>query len=500
MDILEFWFGHPDVWFGCSNKKDIEITQLFGKRIQNLLLSSRNDFLQDLENIILLDQISRHVDRVWSTQFSQKYHNMAVRLSLKVIKNGLEKWTPEHICFILMPLRHSNKKDILELSFQYITLLRKDNPNNSFFRRFYHANLKSLSKFILPIKCENKFIPIIRFKDILCSTCQYSPKKEHEWSSNLNHNCEIVNSFSFIKNEFPEVVISISGGVDSMVSSFILKKLGFKVIALMINYQNRPQSDNEVYLVSSWCQKIEIPFFVTNIGIISRTNDKDRNFYEEFTKNIRFQSYQNFQRPVILGHNLDDCFENIFSNIKNKRSLDNLQGMNPTSYQLGVTLLRPMLKIRKSVIIEFSHTYNIPYLWDSTPRWSQRGKYRDYLLPCIDKYEPQLMPSLLEMSLRFKKMSEHYYQLLEQNLTINKIEENKYCIQFIWCTDIDYWRFIFQKCLQKYQLKLPSLKSLKHLISILEIGKNISGKQVMLSKYCTGYFNDENLLILKTSD
>ena len=260
MDIIHFWFQNPEIWFNCSKTIDLEITQLFGERVKNVILSTRPDKFQDLENIILLDQISRHVDRVWNSCYATTYHSRALELSLEVIKNGLEDWLPEHICFILMPLRHSKLKSYLELSLDHICHLRRRCPQNSYYRRFYYANLTRLSEFIQPQEYKGKSDDINRYKQILCSGCQYQFDEEQIWSSKLNSKEVIVNSFVSIKCKYPYVTISLSGGVDSMVSSFILKKLGFQVTALMINYQNRTESLEEVNLVYSWCQKMEIPF------------------------------------------------------------------------------------------------------------------------------------------------------------------------------------------------------------------------------------------------
>ena len=74
------------------------------------------------------------------------------------------------------------------------------------------------------------------------------------------------------------VVISLSGGVDSMVSSFILKKLNFQVSALMINYQNRKQSARETEFVSSWCHRLNSFDRTTTINYLSKNRDKDRVF------------------------------------------------------------------------------------------------------------------------------------------------------------------------------------------------------------------------------
>lgn len=496
IDLLEFWFEHPELWFNCSTQDDLWITNLFGNRVRSRILSSKEDYLKSLEDIILLDQISRHVDRVWNTHFSKEYHSECLQISERAIELGLNKWLPEHICFLLMPLRHSNLQTHLEKSFNIIAQLRKTNPKNSYYRRFYYANLNALGEFILPQKfdCEHSS-PILDFSEILCSSCQYQPMLETLWDSKIKSQELLVKSFFKIRNQHPRVVISLSGGVDSMVSSFILKKLNFQVSALMINYQNREQSTKEVEFVSSWCQSLEIPLMVSNINYLSRSRDSDRDFYEQFTNKIRFQGYREMGTPVILGHNMDDCLENIFSNIKGGKSFDNLVGMETESYQQGVLLLRPILNIRKSQIFKFAHDYNIPYLWDSTPKWSQRGKYRDYLIPLIEEYEPSLVPSLLKMSERYHHICKHYYQLLEEKLEItNIIHKNEYIIKFIDCYEYDYWRFIFEKCFQLYQLKIPSCKSILHLISILRSPGSIKGRRVMLTRDYQGYFSEISIL------
>ena len=44
-------------------------------------------------------------------------------------------------------------------------------------------------------------------------------------------------------NKKMNIAVSLSGGVDSMVLAMILKQLGYVVIALHINYGNRPEAN-----------------------------------------------------------------------------------------------------------------------------------------------------------------------------------------------------------------------------------------------------------------
>lgn len=49
----------------------------------------------------------------------------------------------------------------------------------------------------------------------------------------------------------------------------------------------------------------------------------------------------------------------------------------------GVAVWRPLLGHTKDDIYEFAHKYGVPYLQDSTPSWSTRGKLRNQLLPLL---------------------------------------------------------------------------------------------------------------------
>jgi len=86
---------------------------------------------------------------------------------------------------------------------------------------------------------------------------------------------------------------------------------------------------------------------------------------------------------VLLGHNKDDCFENIITNITNKNNYENLSGMEILKTIDGINFWRPMLNIKKADIINYANFNNIPYLFDSTPSWSVRGKIRDNLKPVL---------------------------------------------------------------------------------------------------------------------
>lgn len=475
-NLLTFWFSNEDLWFNCSSNDDQMITQLFEPQLRDYQFQIDTNSQQKLETIILLDQISRHVDRVLQTDYTTKYYQDALELSQQIFQEDLTQFKTKEICFILMPMRHSNDLEVIKKSLDYINNLRQDNKLDPYLRRFHRATVKSLSNKIDPSLYHN-IKDISEYQDLFCPTCMCNFSHDSNKFSITNYNQEIIQCFIPFR-EFKKITISLSGGVDSMVSAFILKQLNFEVQALMINYNNRKLSFREVEMVSSWCNYMEIPIYVRTIKEINRTQDNDRDFYEEITKNMRFNAYKYLNNPVVLGHNKDDCLENIFSNIKKGRSYNNLFGMDTDSILNNVKIIRPMLRIAKKDIFEFANKHNIPYLVDSTPKWSERGRTRDILVPSVDSFDPLLLPGIYSLAEQFKNIYTTYTQFLEQSIVIEQ-SNSVLKVKYIDCYDLDYWKIIFRKCFSKLSEKFPSNKSITNVINNLQLKKSNKIKMII---------------------
>jgi tRNA(Ile)-lysidine synthetase-like protein len=211
-------------------------------------------------------------------------------------------------------------------------------------------------------------------------------------------------------NKHSKLCVSLSGGVDSMallhsLQEYQTKTKGFKsvfqikeITAVHINYNNRITCDEEVRFVQWYCEILNIPLEVRHITEMHRNRDSSRAHYETLTRDIRFEMYKKQNCPILLGHNHEDCIENILSNIASKRKFENLKGMAKVSIEKDVSIRRPFLDISKTEIIKYSNDKCIPRLPDSTPVWSRRGKLRDHVIPVLQKYEPQLLKGLNFMS------------------------------------------------------------------------------------------------------
>jgi tRNA(Ile)-lysidine synthase TilS/MesJ len=109
---------------------------------------------------------------------------------------------------------------------------------------------------------------------------------------------------------------------------------------------------------------------------------------------------------VVLGHNKDDCLENIFQNISHQAKYDNLNGMSVIGEQDGIEFFRPLINIPKHEIIEYASNHGIPSLPNSTPVWSQRGQIRNTIVPVMDGWNSDFIPGLYHLASAVKDMHE----------------------------------------------------------------------------------------------
>ncbi len=497
LELLDFWFGFMrDKWFRCTDQIDNLIKSKYQAYMETISIKPIDELccLDDkinLSRIILFDQISRHVCRVDRTS-TKPYDLIACSiLTESGILSRIDKLDPECRCFALLPWRHTFEIEYLNKCVGLVSSWRQDNPSQPMYRRFYQATIKAIASHYNKQDLTHTFDPTKSWDSILDSN---SPQ---EFSFNMNAKSDLIETFKSNVKPGPQgdIIISVSGGVDSMVC-LILAKLCYPdaiLKAISINYANRPEQDLEINMVGSVCNKLNIIHYVRKIQEIKRTRDLDREFYETITREIRFDCYTQIcgsdQTPVVLGHNQDDSIENIFSNIKKKKNYGNLFGMDLLSNEKNVLIARPLLGVPKNQIIQFAHENSIPYTYDSTPGWCERGRLRDILIPGLKSFDPQLIPGLVELVENYKQI----YQVYENSVPeITWIGKTKCELPITKVYILDYWKKVFTRISVHHKIPFSTSKSIKHFISCLQAE---SSNRITMSKNIIVQINwDKNKL------
>lgn len=443
------WFSTPQWWFNCSTEDDT----LICRKYEHLLAEPYPD--DPLEQILIFDQLPRHVFRnQCSNHIITYFLNKALEILNNTDKTYINSLNDNEWCFMMLPYRHSQQPqlivNVIEDSWKRLVINK-----SLILKRYLKATYERMPK--------NDQSHYIQY---------YEPSSNNDIDiynayahviDDKNHDVALGATITPIIDNVP-VILSLSGGVDSMVCSEICKSI---VAAVHINYKNRATCDEEESFVKAWCSLKSIPLYVRRINEIQRKpcmeNDM-REIYEKYTRDVRFNTYKTVAsileiKPiVVLGHNKDDCLENIFTNIAHNNHYENLLGMSTKSWQDDICFIRPLLNTSKNDILSCAKNMRIPHLPNSTPAWSQRGQIRNSIVPVVEKWDIRFIEGLFNIT---KSMSALYGFLSNTcELYVKKFRDNE-CVtvaQGELPTDMLFWREVITKVATR-----PKDKSLRNL-------------------------------------
>lgn len=455
-NLYREWFSNPDYWFSKNKITDNYLCNKYLRYIENTTQTYEYKEIYSKETliscVILLDQIPRHYKRLGYEIDVDEYSEKAAKFSdyiLSIYNTSLLSY--DELCFVYLPYRHLKRiEKIYEIINIFIKLYNMaDDINKTKYKRYLYATLNNIYKDInrnsLNYYLQPKSWNVLN-KDIFDKQSLELDisNKEYNIQENILYNTIYQ---EYIKlNTRSKIVVSLSGGVDSIVALYILSKITDNLVAVHINYNNRKESQDELDFVNYYCDYLGVKLVYRTIKEIKRDDCLDnglRDMYEEITKKIRYDMY-NLQKEgddiyVLLGHNKDDCFENIITNITNKSCYDNLCGMETLKIIDDINFWRPMLNIKKKEIINFANINNIPYLFDSTPKWSVRGKIRDNLRPVIcslknnsDIIDENQLEGFFSLTQHIKETNNIINDVIISNL-VNKIKNENNKLVGIFC-------------------------------------------------------------------
>jgi len=416
---------------------------------------------------------------------------------------------------MLMPFRHQEEISSYEFVIKYMNTQKDPIWNN--FKKHTLSNYSYLKIHnTLPhrkmIDNEN-YINDNKFKSVL----------EKEWHSSLQKEDIVSNLASvlvkFLIKNFQNpiinidnlIIVSLSGGVDSMVILYILSIMrngflnnNFHVVAVHLDYHNREETGLEAEFLFRWCKIMDIPLYYRYVheGLRER-NSKKRMEYEELTKEIRFDMYSKVKNiyknyhfmGVILGHHKGDLQENVFFNLMKGRSLTDLSVIKEQSEIMSINICRPLLTISKKEIFEIAYLNNIPYFKNTTPSWSNRGHYREIIQPSIiDTFGEGVLTNLSKIS----QESDELQLLIKDNIitpymnTIQKKDNYSYLPKLI-NKPFTFWKYIIHEFCHQSNIPIIPYKLLYSIYDKLYIKSN---SNISISNKISIMINDDYLIFI----
>jgi tRNA(Ile)-lysidine synthetase-like protein len=440
LSVIAFWFPNSnfqEFWFSHDYDDKIRIKYL---NIHNKIITSNIDdlikYILDYKDpkilllsiVIIIDQFTRNLFRNVERIFYKKTDNMCIRL-IKKCNISFNSYPIHQRIFMLLPFRHQRTTPYLDMVMNEISIMKQDSNSTNdmnIISRFEKATLKDYTKVVDTIeilhtnnKCFHHLskeniskdklkLKILEYLDDKC--IKYSLDRLHiKLDVKDNSLYKTINTF-LTKHNIKRPSISLSGGVDSMVISYILVCMRANNVidefcATHIDYANRDISLQEANFVKIWCNYFNITLYTRRITHMKRNGSNirvDRGLYESETKEIRFNVYRKSivdskVQCVILGHHRGDLEENVLMNVLKGGDILNLFTMKDYQQIDDVIVCRPLLTYSKDDIFKFADNYEVPYLKDTTSENCMRGVLRKVVIPSIKKIDSSISKKLISV-------------------------------------------------------------------------------------------------------
>jgi len=372
-------------WFSSSKKNDARVVIDFVVDFSYENIHSLQGKNQHLDFIIINDQLVRHFYRGNSSLINEKTQ-LAQNAALDLL-GWYFPATKEELLFITLPLRHLPSQELIDRVLAIIETYTQIHPEDKAFcnriesatKKRWAAYQRAHREFELDDKGEIKTSEIVENWG------------ENEEIPSIPTTHPSIQQFKGLRGK--NLLLSLSGGVDSMVLAWILRSLDIPFQAYHLNYGKRVESNAESEFLATFCARYGIPLTIETVDL---AKEEIQYNWEEVTRKQRFEAYLRIGGSgchVVLGHHQDDVHENLLMNLfgtgapSGGRYLwSGLNGM-PVFHQMrGVVLYRPLIEFgfRKDWVWDMAKEFHIPYFKDTSFIMATRIQIRRQLIPMMN--------------------------------------------------------------------------------------------------------------------
>ena len=230
----------------------------------------------------------------------------------------------------------------------------------------------------------------------------------------------------------PHIGVGVSGGPDSLALSFLTKiyslKKSLDVKYFLVDHRLRNNSTLEAKSVQKLLKNFNI-----NVNILTWKGSKPKKNIQSISRDKRYEllikKANKFKiENILLGHHLDDLFENFFIRILRGSGLNGLISLDKETQRDGINLIRPLINFNKKDLIYISNFIFGSYVLDPSNEDDKfkRVKVRNFLkqlgLEGLDRNKFYL--TIKNLKLANENIKFYVKKNLEKNATILQKKEN----------------------------------------------------------------------------
>lgn len=240
------------------------------------------------------------------------------------------------------------------------------------------------------------------------------------------------------KQQFPnlttancQLLIAVSGGVDSVVLTHLLAIAGFDFTIAHCNFQLRGlESDRDEQFVRSlgdkYDKKVFVKHFDTNeytiahkVSIQVGARELRYDWFKQIIGAWSLNRNENSNSPfngslfIATAHHADDNIETVLMKFFRGTGMQGLRGILPL--QKDPPLIRPLLPFRKEELLHYAKEKSLPFVEDSSNASDKytRNYFRNQLIPSLKELIPNVEDNILNNIHRFIQIEELYRQAID---------------------------------------------------------------------------------------
>lgn len=207
------------------------------------------------------------------------------------------------------------------------------------------------------------------------------------------------------------LLLAVSGGVDSVVLCELCKQAGFNFKIAHCNFQLRgEESERDEKFVKGLGEKYKVEVKVKKFNT-EKYAEENKLSIQEAARVLRYDWFdeiltQNSRLPtlnsILTAHHADDNAETLLMNFCRGTGLHGLTGI-PLEYG---NVIRPLLPFSKEELISFAKENKLEFVEDSSnlENYYTRNLFRNEIIPAISKVFPKVSENLNDNINRFKEI------------------------------------------------------------------------------------------------
>lgn len=218
-------------------------------------------------------------------------------------------------------------------------------------------------------------------------------------------------------NTKEKILLTVSGGVDSIVMCDLFHAAGFAFAIAHCNFQLREQeSEGDELFVKEIAEKYAVPFYHTRFDTAAYSKKHKLSIqaaarelrYDWFEK-IRIQHHFHY---IATAHHEGDVIETFFINLIRGTGISGLRSIVPKQGKI----IRPLLFANKKDILIYAAEQKISYREDSSNASDKylRNKIRHQLMPVLNEFSPVAESSIMQSIEKLRAAEFIYKQTIEE--------------------------------------------------------------------------------------